>query len=117
MAYGKPDYDPMTDAHRCEICGKWYRALVRHIPAAHGMSVDEYKQKWGINKTEPLMGETVRAKLREKAYETGVNENLKAGKDFRFKPGDNTYQNYKRAEQTKRRLRVLRKITKKRKKG
>jgi len=115
--YGKPDYDPMADAHRCEICGKWYRALVRHVPRAHKITIAEYKKRWGINMNEPLMGETLRARLREKAYETGVNKNLEAGIYYRFKSGENTYQSYKRMEQTKRRLRVLKKISKKRKKS
>jgi hypothetical protein len=115
--YGKPDYDPITDAHRCEICGRWYSALVRHIPAAHNISVMEYKIKWGINKNEPLMGESVREKLRHKAYATGVNKNLEAGRIFRFRPGSNTKQKYTRSEQTRRRLRVLRKLTRKKRRG
>jgi len=113
MAYGKPEYDSITDAYRCEECGRWYRGLLRHIPLKHGISAREYKMKWGINLKEPLLGKAVLEVLRDKAYETGVYENIKNTDAFKFKRGSNVKQRYKRSEQSKRRLRLLRKLTSK----
>ena len=112
MPYGKPDYDPITDAHRCEECGRWYRALARHITRRHVMTTREYKTKWGIDMKESLIGETVKAKLRDLVYKKGTLKNLESGAAFRFRKGQTTYQTYKRSEQTKRRLRVTRKVWK-----
>jgi hypothetical protein len=115
MPYGKPDYDPITDAHRCEECGKWYRGLVRHITRRHGMTSRDYKAKWGINMKESLMGEELRGRLSKAAFRTGVYKNVaEGGKTYWFKKGESTFQKYRRSEQTKKRLRLLRKATKKR---
>jgi len=108
MSYGEPDYDPIADAHRCEYCGKWCRALARHITRHHRITTREYKVKWGINLKEPLIGESVLAKLREAVRKSGMYKNLEAGRPYRFKEGQNTTQSYRRSEQTKKRLRVLR---------
>jgi hypothetical protein len=110
--FGKPDYDPIIDAHRCEECGRWYRALARHITRHHKITTREYKIKWGINLKEPLIGESVRAKLKEAVYNKGTYKNLELGYAYRFKKGERTFQNYRRSEQTKRRLRLLVKMTK-----
>ena len=106
MSYGKLDYDPLLDAHKCEECGRWYRALARHITRHHKITTREYKIKWGINIKEPLFGREVLEKLSKAAHLQGVSRNLST--NYRFKPGDNTVQSYKRSEQTKRRLRTLR---------
>jgi hypothetical protein len=112
MSYGKLEYDPITDAHRCDECGRWYRALARHITRHHQMTTREYKIKWGIELKEPLIGETVRAKLKQAVYNKGTHVNLEKGRPYRFKKGERTFQNYRRSEQTKRRLRILRKMSK-----
>jgi hypothetical protein len=111
--YGKVEYDPMADAHLCEECSRWYRALARHITRHHRITTREYKVKWGLNLNEPLIGETVRAKLRQAAYDKGTFNNVGpgAGQNWRFKAGDNR-KFYRRSEQSKRRLRVLRLMSK-----
>lgn len=63
---------------------------------------------------EPLIGESVRAKLRESAHNKGTYKNLELGRFYRFKSGQKVFQNYHRSEQTKRRLRILRKLTRSR---
>ena len=109
MAYGKPEYDPIADAHRCDECGKWFRALARHITRHHMITTREYKAKWGIDMKESLIGNTVREKLQRAVYDKGTFKNLESGRATRFKPGNQESQSYRRSEQTKRRLRVLRK--------
>jgi hypothetical protein len=112
MSYGKVEYDPIADAHRCEECGRWYRALARHITRHHKITTREYKIKWGLNLKEPLMGEAVRAKLRAAVYNKETYKNLELGRPYRFKKGERTFQNYRRSEQTKRKLRILKKLSK-----
>jgi len=113
MSFGKPDYDILTDAHRCEECGnRWYRALARHITRHHKTTTREYKIKWGIELKESLLGKSVIEKLRKANYNKGTYKNLELGRKYRFKKGERTYQSYSRSEQTKRRLRTLRKMTK-----
>lgn len=40
---------------QCLECGKWYRALPRHIRSTHGMSDDDYRIRHGIPKGTPLV--------------------------------------------------------------
>ena len=39
----------------CLNCGKKQKMLKRHITTAHGMSVDEYRDKWGLPADYPMV--------------------------------------------------------------
>jgi hypothetical protein len=118
--YGKVAYDKLQDAYLCEypikmdngsvkICGKWCRDLVRHVTNSHRITSRQYKQLLGIDLTESLMSEATRSKLKKFVISYGNDKNLKAGEKHRFKKGETTIQEYERSEQTKKRLRRLRK--------
>lgn len=109
--YGKVDYDPEADALRCEECGRWFRGLARHITRHHKMTTRYYKQKWGLDMKESLINKEMTKKLRDANLKHKTYRNLQAGESYRFKSGDSRKQHYKRSEQTKKRLRVLRKLT------
>lgn len=54
---------------QCLECGKWFKSLATHIPRIHGMSHDDYRQKWGIPKRFALAGTATREKLSEQLKE------------------------------------------------
>ena len=110
MKYKYLEYDPLLDAYKCNECGLWYKGLARHITKRHRISTREYKKKWGLDMKEPLLGASTLKKLREQAYKTGANKRLERTR-FQFKKGETTVQRYERSEQTKRRLRLLKRIT------
>lgn len=41
---------------QCHICGKWYIMLGKHANT-HGLTADEYREEFGLNRTTPLIGE------------------------------------------------------------
>jgi hypothetical protein len=123
--YGKVLYDPNADLFTCEfpirssdgnlrICGKMCRDLVRHITRHHKIPVREYKKLLGLDMNEPLLSRQTTQKLQEAVIKHGTYQNLAKGKPYRMKKGDKRVQSYDRSEQSKARLRVLRKRGKKR---
>ena len=39
----------------CLECGKGQKMLKRHLPAAHGLSVEEYRSKWSLPSNYPMV--------------------------------------------------------------
>ncbi|MBR5346869.1 MAG: MucR family transcriptional regulator [Deltaproteobacteria bacterium] len=60
----------------CLICGKEMKTLSRHLKAAHEMSPKEYRQKFGIDKKQPLAAKTYSENRRQMAIVRGLGENL-----------------------------------------
>jgi hypothetical protein len=50
---------------QCLVCGKWYRALPRHVRVTHGMSDDDYRIKHGVPKGTPLVCKEWSARARQ----------------------------------------------------
>lgn len=47
---------PTTDTHiQCLECGRWYRALGRHIDATHQVTAEQYKERHGLSVTKGLV--------------------------------------------------------------
>lgn len=125
--YGKLIYDPYADLLLCEfpvrgkdgrmeICGNWYKNLAKHITRHHKISTREYKKMMGLNLNLPLVCKDMQRKWREANKKQKLYLNLEGGIPYRLKRGRVTIQNYKRSEQTKTRLRILRQVAKKSKK-
>lgn len=122
MPYGEVIYDKLMDAYMCEfpvkengrmrVCGKWCKDLARHITRHHRMTTQQYKKLLGLDMKESLMSRESKRKLKKANFEKECYKNLELGKPYRLKPGRTTIQKYKRSEQTKRRLRTLRKDSK-----
>jgi hypothetical protein len=121
--YGKPIYDNLQDAFQCEhpvkdeygnikICGRWCKDLVRHITRFHKITSREYKKMLGLDMNESLMSEDTKSKLRNAVKMYGTDRNLLLGEPYILKKGKSTIQKYKRSEQTKQRLRGLKKESK-----
>ena len=62
----KPDYVVCLD------CGKKMKMLKRHISTDHGLTTDEYRQRWGLNADYPLVAPNYAAKRRELAKAIGL---------------------------------------------
>ena len=62
----KPDYVVCLD------CGKKMKMLKRHISTDHGLTTDEYRQRWGLNADYPLVAPNYAAKRRELAKKIGL---------------------------------------------
>ena len=43
------------DALTCLDCGKRFKMLKRHLATDHGLSIDEYRQKWGLPADYPVV--------------------------------------------------------------
>ncbi len=61
---GRLDYDALTDALCCHVCGEWKRNLAQHARLAHRLSADAYRALAGLNRTTKLVTPRVRARLR-----------------------------------------------------
>ncbi len=40
----------------CLECGKGQKTLKRHLTAAHGLTAEEYRERWGLDRNNPLVG-------------------------------------------------------------
>lgn len=62
----KPDYIVCLD------CGKKMKMLKRHISTDHGLTTDEYRQRWGLAADYPLVAPNYAEKRRELAKKIGL---------------------------------------------
>jgi len=61
------------DKAQCHICGKWFRHLGNHTSRTHGITPEDYKEAFGLNRQTGLIGpglKVIRAKdnLRNKNH-------------------------------------------------
>jgi len=47
----------------CLICGKWWRSLGHHVRHGHRISADEYRDRFGIRRSQSLASPVVRARF------------------------------------------------------
>lgn len=98
---------------RCLICGKWYRQLGSHVVQKHKMTAREYRKKFGydVKSGRSILSKDLHELYGKQAKENGTEKNLKAGKKFRFVPGDKRAGKYERSEETMERLKKLHLLT------
>ena len=60
------------DSITCLDCGKKMKMLKRHLSTDHGLTTDEYRQRWGLNADYPLVAPNYAAKRRELAKKIGL---------------------------------------------
>ncbi|WP_130492419.1 MucR family transcriptional regulator [Motilibacter rhizosphaerae] len=53
-AYGRLATADGGEAVLCHECGSPYRFLSSHVRQAHGLTADDYRERWGLNRTTPL---------------------------------------------------------------
>ena len=44
-----------AEALTCLDCGKRFKMLKRHLSTDHGLTIDEYRQKWGLPSDYPVV--------------------------------------------------------------
>ena len=92
---------PSEDKKQCHVCGKWYVQVCSHAYLRHGITEEEYKKEFGLDKKRGVIPGWYRELKREK--NKGI-DNLKAGAPYRFVLGDKQAGRYERRPQTLARL-------------
>lgn len=81
---------------QCFICGRWYKALsYHHFKLKHNMTIEEYRLKYGMNKTQPLCSLKTAEKFRKFALERIENGIFKINPNI----GQERPQSYKKSRQ------------------
>lgn len=79
--------DPLKSVQRnkviCLECGREFRQLSNAHLRSHGLTVREYRRKWGLPARFPLAAKTLVAKRKKVAKEKGFGERLKKAKGKR----------------------------------
>lgn len=57
---------------QCHICGKWFVYLAPHLRWKHNLTCDEYREDFGLNRTQPLCAESLSEKHRRHFIEQGL---------------------------------------------
>jgi len=99
-------FDEEKDLLQCKICQKWFKNLGLHIKREHGTELNDYKDKFGIDRSIGLINNELREKRRKAAEKnkTYLNNLVIGGQKYRFASGENRVQKYKRSAQSRQRL-------------
>lgn len=56
--------EPVDDGARvrCHVCGRAYVSLVVHISRKHGLDTTRYRERYGLNRSQPLVAPTLSAR-------------------------------------------------------
>jgi len=74
----EPSESIRDDVIVCLECGKEMRQLTHtHLRNEHGLSSEEYKEKYGFPKNQPLSARSVSEARKDRAREAGTGERLK----------------------------------------
>ncbi len=94
---------PDEEKIQCQICLLRYHKIAGHVRYVHKMTARQYKQEFGYDVKRGILSDKARKNIRDRTLENGTMENLKAGKRYWFKEGQQE-ETYERSEQTERRL-------------
>ena len=64
----------------CLECGKQMKMLKRHLATDHGLSVDEYRQRWGLAASHPLVAPNYAATRADLAKKIGLGRGGRGGR-------------------------------------
>lgn len=74
----------------CHICGRAYKRLGSHIKESHGLTIAEYKEKFGLCNCSKTTENRYSQHMRALAYHYEMPDRLKkTGVQTRVKPGEN----------------------------
>ena len=62
------------DAITCLECGKRQKMLKPHLRAAHGLSVDDYRERWSLAADYPMVAPDYAAHRSEMAFKIGLGQ-------------------------------------------
>ena len=81
----------------CHICGRAYTRLGSHIKESHGMTIEEYKEEFGLCKRTKTTEKSYSDKMHYNAIVNNMDKQLlEAGKNTRIKSGENYYRKNKK---------------------
>lgn len=73
----------------CHICGKSFVRLGSHAKESHGMTIDEYKERFGLCHNARTTEQKYSDIMRKHAKENGMDRQLlKSGKSTRIQKGE-----------------------------
>ena len=73
----------------CHICGRAYVRLGSHVRESHGMTIDEYKKKFGLCSRARTTEDSYSKTMSQNSYKYGMDKRLmEAGKSTRIKKGE-----------------------------
>ena len=72
---------------KCQICGKEFRQVGTHVVQVHKMTAREYRKMYGFDVKKGQLPKDYKELKAEQAIECGGYTNLKKGKKFWFKKG------------------------------
>lgn len=74
----------------CHICGRSYKRLGSHVKESHSMTIEEYKEKFGLCRRSRTTEQTYHNTMRKHAFENDMDKNLKIwGENTKIKKGEN----------------------------
>lgn len=80
----KPIMDPRKavkqDSITCLVCGRKGKLLTAHLRAQHGLSPDEYREKFGLPKTYPVASKRYIDNARDRALSLGLGAKMQKAK-------------------------------------
>ncbi len=79
------NYEPFTSIKKsvkpdhlvCMDCGKKFKTIKRHIKASHGLTVDEYKRRYGLPSDYPVTAPNYSEKRTSIAVNLGLGRKAK----------------------------------------
>ncbi len=85
---GDPVREPMVSIDKsvkrneilCLDCGQGHKMLKRHLRAAHGLTVEEYRARWGLDRNYPLVAPNYAKQRSELAKKIGLGRKPGAAK-------------------------------------
>lgn len=73
----------------CHICGRAYKRLGSHVRESHGMTISEYKYKYGLCESSKTTEHNYSLKMHNYAIENNMPQQLvEKGRMTRFKKGE-----------------------------
>lgn len=89
------------DTLQCHICGKWFKSLNQHVLSKHKLLSKEYKHKYGLPLTYPLVSVSTSAKrsvlARQPYWIQRLRNAFESHKKDKFKKSKNMKYRYGRA--------------------
>ncbi|MEQ1938390.1 MucR family transcriptional regulator [Mesorhizobium sp. CN5-321] len=80
----KPAVNPKRSVHDdyivCLEDGKKFKSLKRHLMTHYGMSPDEYREKWGLDASYPMVAPNYAAARSQLAKKMGLGRKRKGGR-------------------------------------
>lgn len=94
--HGRIEYD-VNGKVVCHMCGRAYTRLGSHIKESHGMTIDEYKEEFGLCRRAKTTETSYSNMMRSYSKINNMDKQLiEAGKNTRIKCGENSYRKNKK---------------------